>query len=239
MAKGSIASAVVRLGRGATPTWTDVLGARDVEFPDRAPTDLDVTDQDSGFNEQSIPGLCPAQDWQLDLTHVPGSALEGVMQALRWRDPVTGRLEEHLLEITIGGQARRYMCYLKDYVLTKPVGTVIMARGTWRILGEVIDAPAGVPVNTLLPAISGIAQEGQTLTAFDGLWTNTPTGYAYQWQQEISAVWTNITGATAKTLVVPGGATIGRPLRVGVTASNAAGASTVAYSASTAPVLAA
>jgi hypothetical protein len=239
MAKGSIATAVVRLGRGATPIWTVVAGARDVEFPDRAPTDLDVTDQDSGFNEETIPGLHPASDWQLDLTHVPGSPLAGVLKDLLTRDPVTGRIEEHLLEIAIGGDTRTYMAFLKEYKLMKPVGTVIMARGTWRVLAEVIDAPAGVPVNTVLPAISGIAQEGQTLTGYDGEWTNAPTSYTYVWEQEISSTWTAIAGATAKTLVVPGGATVGRPLRRGVIAINAAGASPIAYSAPTVPVVAA
>jgi hypothetical protein len=93
-----------------------------------------------------------------------------------------------------------------------------------------------LPANIALPAISGTAQEGQTLTAFPGVWTNA-FGFTYQWQEEISTVWTNITGATSSTLVVPGGSTIGRPLRVVVTASNSTGTAT-ANSAPTANVIA-
>ena len=37
------------------------------------------------------------------------------------------------------------------------------------------------PVNTTAPTISGTAKVGQTLTAGDGTWSNTPTSYAYQW----------------------------------------------------------
>jgi len=99
-----------------------------------------------------------------------------------------------------------------------------------------VEAPLA-PTNTALPAISGTAQEGQTLTAFPGIWTGSPT-FTYQWQEEIATVWTNIAGATASTLVVPGGSTIGRPLRVAVTGTNVTGSAT-ANSAPTANVIAA
>jgi subtilisin family serine protease len=41
----------------------------------------------------------------------------------------------------------------------------------------------GVPVNTGLPTISGLAAVGQTLTADPGSWSNVPTSYAYAWQR--------------------------------------------------------
>jgi hypothetical protein len=97
-------------------------------------------------------------------------------------------------------------------------------------------AAGAAPVNSVLPAVSGVAQEGETLTAFAGIWSGGPT-FAFQWQELISAVWTNISGATSQTLVVPGGSTIGRPVRVVVTASNAAGSAT-ANSVQTAAVIA-
>src|SRR5207244_5074393 len=42
-------------------------------------------------------------------------------------------------------------------------------------------APAA-PVNTGLPVVSGSAVQGQTLSASTGSWSNSPTGYAYQWR---------------------------------------------------------
>ena len=48
------------------------------------------------------------------------------------------------------------------------------------------------PVNTVLPAISGAAQVGQTLTTTNGTWSKTPTSFAYQWKSAVN-VGTSIT----------------------------------------------
>jgi hypothetical protein len=37
------------------------------------------------------------------------------------------------------------------------------------------------PVNTVLPAISGTEQVGETLSVTDGTWLNSPSSYTYQW----------------------------------------------------------
>jgi hypothetical protein len=42
---------------------------------------------------------------------------------------------------------------------------------------------ASPPVNTVAPVVTGTPTQGQTLTTDDGTWTNTPTGYTYQWQR--------------------------------------------------------
>ena len=41
---------------------------------------------------------------------------------------------------------------------------------------------AAIAVNSALPAITGVAQQGQTLTASTGTWSNSPTSYTYQWE---------------------------------------------------------
>ena len=41
----------------------------------------------------------------------------------------------------------------------------------------------GLPVNTLAPVVSGTTEVGQELVCTTGTWTNSPTGYAYQWFQ--------------------------------------------------------
>lgn len=88
-----------------------------------------------------------------------------------------------------------------------------------------------VPVNTVLPTISGTAQEGSVLTGTSGTWTNSPTGYTYQWLRGS----TPISGATNSTYTIVN-ADVGYALSLRVTASNALGAGTAVTSAATATV---
>lgn len=95
-----------------------------------------------------------------------------------------------------------------------------------------VAAPAA-PVNTVLPAISGTPQVGSTLTASNGTWSNSPTGFADQWLSGGSP----ISGATSTTYV-PVTGNIGATLSVTVTATNGVG-STPATSSGVGPVTAA
>ena len=83
---------------------------------------------------------------------------------------------------------------------------------------------AATPQNTALPQVSGTAKEGETLTASNGTWSNTPTSYAYQWRRCASdgQACGDITGASKQTYAVVA-ADVGHTLRVVVTASNADG----------------
>src|SRR5204862_506377 len=94
------------------------------------------------------------------------------------------------------------------------------------------------PVEIPPPAISGSAQQGQTLTEAHGSWTNEPTGYAYQWLQcdSMGSGCLPIAGATSQTYV-PVAADVGHALKVEETATNAGGSGS-ATSAATAAVAA-
>ncbi len=96
---------------------------------------------------------------------------------------------------------------------------------------------APVPVNSVLPAVSGSAQQGQTLTSTTGTWSGAPTSYAYQWRRCDSggANCAAISGASSSSYAVQG-ADVGATLRSRVTASNAGGAGLPADSAATAVV---
>jgi hypothetical protein len=89
------------------------------------------------------------------------------------------------------------------------------------------------PSNTALPTITGTAQQGQSLTASNGSWTNSPTAFAYQWEDcnTSGAGCTSIPGATSSSYTLVAG-DVGHTIRAVVTASNAAG-STPATSAAT------
>jgi hypothetical protein len=93
------------------------------------------------------------------------------------------------------------------------------------------------PANTAPPTTTGTAQQGATLTEHHGTWTNSPTGYTYQWQQcsNLGEGCMSISGATGQTYV-PVVGDVGHTIRVQETASNAGGSSSPAASSATAIV---
>lgn len=61
------------------------------------------------------------------------------------------------------------------------------------------------PTNSTPPAVSGAAQQGQTVTVTNGVWGGTtPITYSYQWQRSTTGTggWSNITGATSSSYVL-------------------------------------
>jgi hypothetical protein len=80
---------------------------------------------------------------------------------------------------------------------------------------------AAAPQNQAQPTINGQSQEGKTLTASNGTWSNSPASFTYQWQQCDSSGnnCASITGATQKTYPVAA-SDADKTLRVQVTATN-------------------
>jgi hypothetical protein len=96
-------------------------------------------------------------------------------------------------------------------------------------------APIVPPSNTSPPAISGLAQDGQTLSASQGTWSGTtPMTFAYQWSDcdSSGANCSPIAGATGSMYKLTS-ADVGSTVVVAVTASNQAGSAT----ATSAPTL--
>jgi hypothetical protein len=100
-------------------------------------------------------------------------------------------------------------------------------------------AAAAPPANTAPPSISGTPTVGQTLTASDGTWSNSPTSFAYQWLRCNGGGnnCADVANGTQKTYTLVG-ADAGNTMRVRVTATNADGSNSL-QSAQTAPVAAA
>lgn len=89
--------------------------------------------------------------------------------------------------------------------------------------------PPSPPANSSIPTITGTAEQGQTLTAGNGTWTNTPTSYAYQWKAD----GVNISGATSGTYLLTA-SEVGKVITVTVTASNAGGSASATSNATAA-----
>ena len=100
-------------------------------------------------------------------------------------------------------------------------------------------APPALPQNNGLPVVSGTPRQGQALSASTGSWTNSPTGYAYQWRRcpNTGASCLDIGSAVLSSYTLQP-ADVGSTVRVRVTASNAAGPGAPADSAATAVVMA-
>jgi len=133
-----------------------------------------------------------------------------------------------------------------DYVAaTADIGSTLALRVTASNLGGpstpavsantqvVTAAPVPAPVNTAVPAITGTAQVGSTLTSTNGTWTNNPTSFTRQWLRG-GAVISGATGVTYD----PVQADVGSTLSVRVIANNGTN-SAPATSAPTATVTAA
>ena len=109
------------------------------------------------------------------------------------------------------------------------------SAGTTTITTPITGLITGLlPKNTALPSISGLLQEGGLLSVASGTWTGSqPITYTYQWQlcNSLGQSCSNITGATGETLGLLA-ADIGSTVDVIVTATNAAGATSVTTPAS-------
>lgn len=112
--------------------------------------------------------------------------------------------------------------------------TVAQSAATAAVQAQPTKTPP--PQVVTAPQISGTAAIGQTLTASQGTWSNSPTSYAAAWQRcdAAGANCAAVGGASGFSYAVTS-ADAGATLRVSVTASNAGG-SGVAVSAQTAVV---
>lgn len=91
--------------------------------------------------------------------------------------------------------------------------------------GATVTVPAA-PVNTALPAITGSAVQGGTLSGSDGEWNNAPTSISYQYKRETTAgsgVYVALDGATHPIYDL-GPEDVGLRFKLTVTAENAGGA---------------
>ena len=92
--------------------------------------------------------------------------------------------------------------------------------------------PPSPPVNSGRPTISGTAEQGDTLTASRGSWSNSPTGYGYQWQDcnSTGGGCSSISGATSSSYTLAS-SDVGHTVVVVVTASNSGGSASAASAA--------
>ena len=163
---------------------------------------------------------------------------EPTTYAYQWEDCFSLG-EEGCLSVS-GATGPTYVLQASDVGYTmRVVVTATNAGGftpaTSAATAEVEEAPPPppeAPKNTQPPSISGVAEEGKTLMASAGSWSNNPTSYAYQWQD------CNVEGKGCANLAEAKepnykltSADVGDEVRVVVTATNAEGSSKVSSAA--------
>jgi hypothetical protein len=233
-------------------TQTYVLASADVGHTLRvAETASNASGSSSPAESQATSVVAPTATTNTAPPRISGSAQQG--EALTevqgaWTNEPTGFAYQWLRCDSTGANCAMIAnAIAQTYVLTAAdVGHTLRVTETASNAGGSgsaaesqatgVVAPA-LPVNTALPTISGVAQQGQTLSEEQGTWTNEPTGFAYRWLRcdSTGASCSAIPGATAQTYTIAS-ADLKATLRISVTASNSAGSSATASSAQTAVV---
>jgi hypothetical protein len=197
--------------------------------PGEATTDrVDATHMKSaGRRREKISGLIDSGEGSLDINWVPGNGTDVMLRTLQ----TSGANVNHRITFP-NGVTVVFMASIMSVSKAVPLDDKMSATVGVSISGAETWGSASAPANTALPAISGIAQVGEELTAWEGIWTGAPT-FTYVWEAD----GTPIGGATAKTYT-PVVGQIGDVITVVVTATNSHSAVT-AESVGTAAVIAA
>jgi hypothetical protein len=201
--------------------------------PNEADETVDVTHMQSpNRTREFIPGFTDGGEASFEINHVPGSATDTFLRSLKGKRLVA--------RVTFANGVRfTFACSRQGYEIAVPNEDKMTATLTLKVSGEPSQSAAAAPINLVLPSISGTAQVGQVLTADPGEWAGAQA-LTYQWQGDTSGngTFTNISGETGQTLVVPVSQQ-GDDVRVVVTAANSSIYTTAANSAETSTVLAA
>lgn len=112
------------------------------------------------------------------------------------------------------------------HTLTCAVTATLPGGGSASAVSAGVAVADLLPVSTAAPAIAGTVEDGLTVTCSNGAWTNSPTGYSYQWLTN----GVSITGATNQSYAIQP-SDYGRQLSCEVTATNAYGSATAASAA--------
>lgn len=211
--------------------WFEVGEVIDMNPGEETGDRVDVTHFKSPDRRREyIAGLIDPGEASFQINWVPGNPTDVFLRGLKSSG------EKRIHRITFpNGAAVEYDGMIQSMSKVTPIDDRMTATITVAVSGAETWSDPAAPTNGILPAISGIAQVGQTLTVYPGQWNFGGT-FTYQWQEDDSG-WGNISGATGKTYV-PVVGNVGNPLRVVVTATNSQGSAS-ANSAATADVIAA
>jgi len=180
-----------------------------------------------GRRREYISGLIDNGEASFEINWIPGNDTDEMLRDLM----STGEVADHMITFPNGVNVE-FEAAVTGFSKAIPIDDRMTATITVAVSGEETWGNEDAPTNTVLPAISGIAQVGQVLTAWPGVWANSPA-FSYAWKNEGVA----IPGATGSTYT-PVVGDVGDNITVTVTGANSAGSAS-ATSVETAAVIAA
>lgn len=194
-------------------SWIEIAEVFDITPPSDTVDQVDVTHMQSpNRRREFISGLSDPGSASFEMNMIPGSASDLKIQEIR------GTGEQVLCRITFPNAVTwQFTGQIESYEPAIPNEDKMTASVSFKVSGSTVATAAAAPVNSVLPAISGVAQQGETLTAWEGVWSQA-AAFTYAWELD----GTPIVGATGKTYV-PVVGDIGKPITVVVTATNSAG----------------
>lgn len=193
--------------------YTTLGKMRDVVPADGFSVDMvDATHNESpDVEEEVIPGIARTKSITFEIEYNMNSSTVQLIQAAK-------RQKKTFRTVHPSGKYIQCQGYFEDFEPEAPTEEKQIATVSIKRSGPATPVAASAPTNSVLPAISGTAQVGQTLTAYPGVWANEPTAFTYQWKNEGVA----INGETAATYV-PVVGDVGDNITVTVTGTNSAG----------------
>lgn len=209
-------SSFFHISRNGGSTWTEIAEVFDITPPSDTVDQVDVTHMQSpNRRREFISGLSDPGSASFEMNFVPGSASDLLIQEIR------GTGEQVLCRITFPNAVTwQFTGQIESYEPAIPTEDKMTASVSFKVSGSTVAEPAAAPVNSVPPAVAGLAKVGEPLTAWEGVWSVAAT-YTYQWKVD----GTNKAGATARTYT-PVVGDVGKPVTVEVTATNAAGSAT-------------
>lgn len=130
----------VRIGRGPTPTFTEIALVGDVDLPDEQADEVEVTHMKSpGRRKQFISGLIDSGEIGIPMNYIPDSATDTLLKSIK----ASG--EDVIVEITLPGAAdlEQFTGFLKGYARTAPVNDKMTATATFRLSSYIIAEGSG------------------------------------------------------------------------------------------------
>ncbi|HEV7344263.1 MAG TPA: phage tail tube protein [Devosia sp.] len=208
-------------------TWASLAEVTNITPPSDTVDVLDATHMQSpNRTREFIEGLVDPGEASFEMNFIPGSPADVAIRGFRGSGRISCRIT------WVNGTIWTFKGIMTSYAPAVPTEAKMTATVTFKVTGSLVSTPLAAPVNSVLPAISGIAQVGEVLTAWEGVWSGSPE-FTYQWNADGVA----IGGATSVTYT-PVVGDIGDPITVTVTATNLVD-DTSATSAATLDVIAA